>query len=48
MDLTSRVWPAAHAQEVLDVTLALGQGGASFSQWCELLRVPALGDVAGP
>jgi len=48
MDLTSRVWPASHAQEVLDVTLALalGQGGASLVQWCQLLRVPALGGVA--
>ena len=46
MDLTSRVWPAAHAQRVLDATLALGQGGASLAQWCELLRVPALGEVA--
>ena len=48
MDLTSRVWPASHAQEVLDLTLALGQGGASLSQWCQLMRVPALGNVAGP
>ena len=48
MDLTSRVWPAAHAQEVLVVTLALGQGSASLTQRCEFLRVPALGDVAGP
>ena len=24
MDLASRVWPAAHAQEVLDLTVALG------------------------
>ena len=50
MDLTSRVWPASHAQEVLDVTLALalGQGGASLVQWCQLLRVPALCNVARP
>jgi len=31
----------------LDLTLTLGQGGASLAQWCELLQVPALGDVAG-
>jgi 2-methylcitrate dehydratase PrpD len=48
MDLTSRVWPAAHAQRVLDATLALGKGDASLVQWCQLLRVPALGDVAVP
>lgn len=46
MDLTSRVWPASHAQRVLDLTLALGQGGASLAQWCQLLREPALGGVA--
>jgi 2-methylcitrate dehydratase PrpD len=45
MDLTSRVWPASHAQRVLDLTLALGQGGASLAQWCQLLREPALGGV---
>ena len=28
--------------------MALGQGGASLVQWCQLLRVPALGGVAGP
>jgi hypothetical protein len=33
---------------VLDMTLALDQGGTSLEQWCQLLRVPALGDVAGP
>jgi len=48
MDLTSRVWPASHAQKVLDMTLALGQGGASLAEWCQSLRVPALGDAAGP
>jgi len=48
MDWASRVCPASHARHVLDVTLALGQGGASLSQWCELLRVPTLGGVAGP
>ena len=45
MDLTSRVWPAAYARRVLDATLALGQGSASLEQWCQLLRVPALGGV---
>lgn len=46
MDLTSRVWPVAQAQQVLDATLALGRGDASLAQWCELLRVPALGGAA--
>ena len=39
MDLTSRVWPAAHAERVLEVTLALGgHGDTGLRHWAELLR----------
>jgi 2-methylcitrate dehydratase PrpD len=38
MDLTQRVWPAAHAERVLDATLGLTTGDATSAQWLALLR----------
>lgn len=39
MDLTQRVWPATHAERVLQATLALGSGAASsLGDWVALLR----------
>ncbi|MBC7706045.1 MAG: MmgE/PrpD family protein, partial [Rhodoferax sp.] len=38
MDLTQRVWPAAHAEKVLDTTLGLGNTGAAVHEWASLLR----------
>ena len=38
MDLTQRVWPTAHAQQVLDTTLAMAAGRATFPAWTALLR----------
>jgi len=43
MDLTCRVWPAAHAQRLLQATHALCAGEGSFTDWCTLLRRPPLG-----
>ena len=40
MDLTCRVWPAAHSRQVLDATLALGNGGVTLSDWTSLLQYP--------
>ncbi|HEX2547044.1 MAG TPA: MmgE/PrpD family protein [Ramlibacter sp.] len=40
LELTSRVWPLAHCQRVLDATLALGAGGTSMARWCDMLRHP--------
>ena len=40
MDLTQRVWPAAHAERVLRATLGLGAGAASLADWALLLRRP--------
>lgn len=37
LDLTSRVWPLAHAQAVLQATLDLAGDGASLPQWVALL-----------
>jgi 2-methylcitrate dehydratase PrpD len=37
MDLTQRVWPAAHAERVLDATLDLG-AGTTFAEWAAMLR----------
>ena len=38
MDLTQRIWPAAHAELVLEATLGLGSGGATLADWVVLLR----------
>jgi 2-methylcitrate dehydratase PrpD len=43
MDLTGRVWPADHAQHLLQATHALCAGEGTFSDWCALLRRPPLG-----
>ncbi len=41
MDLTQRVWPKAHARQVLEATLGLG-ASTDMAQWVALLRqVPA-------
>jgi 2-methylcitrate dehydratase PrpD len=40
MDLTGRVWPADHAQNLLQATHALCAGEGTFSDWCALLRRP--------
>jgi 2-methylcitrate dehydratase PrpD len=40
MDLTGRVWPAEHAQHLLQATHALCAGEGTFSDWCALLRRP--------
>ena len=40
MDLTGRVWPAAHAQQVLEATLGLGNGRVTLSDWTTLLQYP--------
>jgi 2-methylcitrate dehydratase PrpD len=41
MALTCRVWPAAHAEQVLAATLGLRQPQATLQPWLELLRRPA-------
>ncbi len=38
MDLTGRVWPREHAQNVLQSTLALASGQLDFETWVGLLR----------
>lgn len=38
MDLTQRVWPNAHAEQVLQATLGLVSGSASLADWVQLLR----------
>lgn len=39
MDLTGRVWPAAHAERVLAATLALGRAdGVTLGEWAQWLR----------
>ena len=38
MDLTGRVWSAAHSEQVLQTTLALCAGKASLPQWITLLE----------
>jgi 2-methylcitrate dehydratase PrpD len=44
MDLTQRVWPAAHAHEVLEATLRLAALKGSLPEWAALLsRAPELG-----
>ncbi|MDB6000522.1 MAG: 2-methylcitrate dehydratase, partial [Rhizobacter sp.] len=40
MNLTQRVWPELHAENVLRATLGLGAGDVTFAQWVELLRLP--------
>ena len=40
MDLTGRVWPADHAHQVLQQTLALCAGQADLREWLALLRRP--------
>ncbi|HQX61224.1 MAG: MmgE/PrpD family protein [Rhodoferax sp.] len=41
MNLSTRVWPQAHAAQVLEATLGMAAGGTSFSAWTRLLRQPA-------
>lgn len=43
MDLTQRVWPAAHAEAVLHATLGLGNAGSSMREWVGLLRRGSVG-----
>ena len=43
MDLTGRVWPAEHAQQLLEATHELCAGEATFGDWSALLRRPPLG-----
>jgi 2-methylcitrate dehydratase PrpD len=43
MALTCRVWPAAHAEQVLAATLDLRQPQATLQPWLALLRRPAQG-----
>jgi hypothetical protein len=44
MDLTQRVWPAAHAHNVLEATLNLAALKGSLSEWTGLLsQAPKLG-----
>jgi len=43
MDLTGRVWPAEHAQRVLDATLGLVRGKTTLADWRELLRQAPVG-----
>lgn len=38
MDLCGRVWPQAHAHELLQATLALAQGHGALGDWLALLR----------
>ena len=42
MDLCGRVWPQAHANELLQATLALAQGHGALGDWLALLRQPPL------
>ena len=43
LDLTGRVWPVEHAQQLLQATHALCAGEGTLSDWCTLLRRPPLG-----
>ncbi len=38
MDLTQRVWPAAHCATVLDATLAMADSRLAFAHWAALLQ----------
>ena len=38
MDLTARVWPVAHAEQVLDATLGLGETTLTLDAWARLLQ----------
>ncbi|MEO7939563.1 MAG: hypothetical protein ABIR55_13135, partial [Burkholderiaceae bacterium] len=38
MALTGRVWPTAHAEQVLEATLDLAAGNSAFDAWVKLLR----------
>ncbi|MEO7937778.1 MAG: hypothetical protein ABIR55_04080, partial [Burkholderiaceae bacterium] len=38
MALTGRVWPTAHAAQVLEATLGLAAGDIAFDTWLKLLR----------
>ena len=38
MDLTRRVWPAAHCATVLDATLAMADSRLAFAHWAALLQ----------
>jgi 2-methylcitrate dehydratase PrpD len=38
IDLTQRVWPIAHAHDVLDATLELAAGSVTLAHWVRLLR----------
>jgi 2-methylcitrate dehydratase PrpD len=39
LDLTSRVWPPAHGERVLEATLALAAGLTGMADWTGLLRL---------
>ena len=38
IELCTRVWPAAHAEQVLHTTLSLAQGHGTLDDWLQLLR----------
>jgi hypothetical protein len=38
MDLTQRVWPAAHAAAVLEATLEMATLRGSLATWADLLE----------
>lgn len=40
LGLCGRVWPRAHAQHVLEASLALATGSATLPEWLALLRAP--------
>ena len=40
IELCTRVWPTAHAEQVLHTTLSLAQGHGALDDWLQLLRRP--------
>ena len=42
MDLVGRVWPAEHAEAVLQASHALCDGTGGLAHWLDLLRQPPL------
>lgn len=44
--LTGRVWPRAHCDQLLDMTLVLGRPGVTIDRWVSLLRAAPVADAA--
>ncbi len=45
MDLTGRIWPAAHGRDLLEATLGLAHLQVPLGRWLGLLSRPALANA---